>query len=164
MSQKIRYAKMTFTGDCKNIFCCKWCKYLFMLTSIFISRQHVHRKVCDTQRYLSKCCILSKDINFSMVTCTVLDDKILPFLQKFFWYSLLILNCISPVSTNLSPVCVLTTHRPVFFSQCLLVPTKSLFCFWWLPMDNQPLPYANMVKNPTHTPYWQPPERFLSHS
>lgn len=38
-------------------------------------------------------------------------------------------NCISPVSTNSSPICTPTAHRSTFCSPCLLVPAKFLSCF-----------------------------------
>lgn len=155
---------MTLIGNWKKHFCCKWYNYFLMLTSIFISRQHVHRKINCTQRYLSKCCVLSNKELFHGDMQFFLEDNILPSLQKFIRCSLLILNCNSSVSTNLAPVCALTTHRPAFFSQCLLALARSLSCVSDGFLDNRPLPCANMAKNPTHTLHWQSPSRFLSHS
>lgn len=76
-------------------------------------------------------CIIKQNINLPIVTCNFFF-KIISFLPAevdLMFSCLLRSNCISPVSTNSSPICTPTAHRSTFCSPCFLVPAKFLSCF-----------------------------------
>lgn len=156
---------MTLIGNWKNHFCCKLYNYFFMLTSVFISGQHVHRKINCTQRYLSKCCVLSNKELFHGDMQFFLEDNILPSLQKFIRCSLLVLNCKLICKHKLSSCLCTDNSQTRFLLPVPFSPSQILVLYlWWLSVDNRPVPCANMAENPTHTLHWQSPSRFLSHS